>query len=61
MLGTDLLNFDNWIPSEVLTILLVHLAVHPDHGILHLLVYSIHLLLIQVVVLLILLGEVQEK
>lgn len=61
MLCMDLLNFDYWIPSEVLTILLVHLAVHPDHGIRHLLVYLIHLLLIQVVVLLILSGEAQEK
>lgn len=56
-LGLDFLNLDNWIQSEVLTILLVHLAVQPDHGVVHLLLHLSHLLLIKVTVLLILLRE----
>lgn len=56
-LGLDLSNFDHWVQSEVLTILLVHLAVYPDHGIVHLRVHPSHLQLVQVTVLLILLGE----
>ncbi len=56
-LGLDLANFDHRVQSEVLTILLVHLAVHPDHGIVHLLVHPSHLQLVQVIVLLILSGE----
>lgn len=58
-LGLDLLNLDHWLQSEVLTVLLVHLAVHPDHGIVHLLVHTSHLQLVQVTVLLILLGNAQ--
>lgn len=55
--GLNLCNFDHWVQSEVLTVLLVHFGVHPDHGIVHLLVHPSHLQLIQVTVLLILLGE----
>lgn len=53
-LGLDLLNFDHRFQSEVLTILLIHLAVHPDHGLVHLFFHPRHLQLIQMNVMLIL-------
>lgn len=59
-LGLDFPNLDNWIQSEVLTILLVYLAVQPDHGVVHLLLHLRHLQLIKVIVLLILLREAQS-
>lgn len=58
-LGLNLCNFDHWIQSEVLAILLVHLAVHPHHGVVQLLAHPSHLQLIQVNVLLILLEDEQ--
>lgn len=45
-LGLDLLNSDHWVHGEVLIVLLVHLAVHPHHGIIYLLVHPGHLQLI---------------
>lgn len=60
-LGLDLSNFDHRFHSEVLTVLLVHLAVHPDHGIVHLLARPSDLQLIQVTVLLILFGRSAGK
>lgn len=56
-LGLDLSHADHWFQREVLIVLLVHLAVHPHHDVVELLVYLGHLQLIQVVVLLILQGE----
>lgn len=53
----DLGHSDHGFQSEVLAVLLVHLAVHPHHGVVQLLVDPGHLQLIQVVVLLILPGE----
>lgn len=55
-LGLDLYNFDHRVNVEVLTVLQVHLAVHPDHGIVDQLVHPSHLQLIKVIILLILLG-----
>lgn len=42
-LGLDLLNLDHRVQGEILTILLVHLVVHPGHGIIHLLLHPCHL------------------
>lgn len=56
-LGLDFCNFDHWVHGEVLIVLLVHLAVHPDHGIVYLLVHPGHLQLIQMIIELVLLGH----
>lgn len=58
-LSHDLFHFYHWFQGEVLIALLVHLAVHPNHGIVRLFVHPSHLQLIEVIVLLILMGEAQ--
>lgn len=60
-LGLDLLNLDHRVQGEILTILLVHLVVHPGHGVIHLLLHLRYLQFIQVIVLLILVGETQNS